>query len=321
MKQLVGLRCHAGWVSHLAALQGCLRFLGINVSHPWLFGITGHAFLLIVDRRVSLRAPTDWDATPIKSLAQNLGATIRTVAGRRGEPDFPKRQEEAWRLARMAIDNAAPVYAWEMELPEYYVVYGYDEEGYYYSGAGGYQAGPKPWRTLGEGASGRLEVNAVEIGEPLAEEVAVYAGIAFALRFIDNPARWGAIGQAGVDGFDRWISALEEGTAQPFGVSYHAPFWHECRRMAAEFLRECRARLNESLRPLLNEAAGHYDVVAQNLATVHALFPFPQQEGAWGDQERVAAAIARLREAREHESIALALLREIHDQLEERVNI
>ncbi|MFX0145817.1 MAG: winged helix-turn-helix domain-containing protein, partial [Candidatus Hodarchaeota archaeon] len=33
-------------VSQLASLHGCLEYLGINMTCQWLFGVTGHAFII-----------------------------------------------------------------------------------------------------------------------------------------------------------------------------------------------------------------------------------------------------------------------------------
>jgi hypothetical protein len=50
------------------------------------------------------------------------------------------------------------VYAWEVEIPEFYVNYGYDEMGYHYSGPGADDGkGPKSWRELGDTGIGIVE--------------------------------------------------------------------------------------------------------------------------------------------------------------------
>lgn len=34
------------WVSHMGCLKGCLDYLGIGISEAWLYGGTGHAFVI-----------------------------------------------------------------------------------------------------------------------------------------------------------------------------------------------------------------------------------------------------------------------------------
>jgi hypothetical protein len=45
MKKIEGLEFVPRATSHIGALEGCLRHLGIEISPGWLFGSTGHAFI------------------------------------------------------------------------------------------------------------------------------------------------------------------------------------------------------------------------------------------------------------------------------------
>ena len=46
MKQLEHLRWKLHWVTHLGCIKGCLNYLGIEVTDAWLYGGTGHAFVI-----------------------------------------------------------------------------------------------------------------------------------------------------------------------------------------------------------------------------------------------------------------------------------
>ncbi len=60
-KLLDNLRWQRMWTSHLGAIKGCLDYMGLNVSLPWLFGATGHAFVLNVSDVVCPSGPTAWN--------------------------------------------------------------------------------------------------------------------------------------------------------------------------------------------------------------------------------------------------------------------
>jgi len=45
-KELENLRWKNHWITHLGCLGGCLDYIKRGVSDAWLFGVTGHAFLL-----------------------------------------------------------------------------------------------------------------------------------------------------------------------------------------------------------------------------------------------------------------------------------
>jgi len=46
MKILENLRWQPRNVTHLGCIKGCLDYLGMDVSEPWLYGGTGHAFVI-----------------------------------------------------------------------------------------------------------------------------------------------------------------------------------------------------------------------------------------------------------------------------------
>ncbi len=48
MKKLENLRWKNRWTSHLGCIKGCLDYLNLDVTDAWLFGATGHAFIINV---------------------------------------------------------------------------------------------------------------------------------------------------------------------------------------------------------------------------------------------------------------------------------
>ena len=52
MKQLENLRWKPHWTSHLGCIAGCLDYLDMEISNGWLFGATGHAFVINLHEEV-----------------------------------------------------------------------------------------------------------------------------------------------------------------------------------------------------------------------------------------------------------------------------
>jgi len=206
-----------------------------------------------------------------------------------------------------------PCYGWELEIPEFYVVYGYDDVGYYYSGAQCDEGkGPKAWQELGESEIGVLEMYTVRPGQAADDITTVKEALTFALEHSKSPARWTYPKyKAGLAGFDLWIGALETGTADGFGMAYNAAVWAECRRFAVHFLAEAKERIGGKVGPQFDEAATHYQTVAENLRKVTETFPFPPKGDEVKDPDRCAAAIELLRGAREAEEAGLGALEAI----------
>ncbi|HUV86994.1 MAG TPA: hypothetical protein VMX79_07760 [bacterium] len=316
-KELENLRWTPRWVSHLGCVKGCLDYLGIDVSDAWLFGATGHAFIVNVHDVVCPSGPTAWNTEMLRKLGKNVGYESRGLSATRKDADFERKRKLVWENTKLALDNDLPTYGWELDVPEYYVIYGYDDVGYHYSGPGADDgAGPKPWRDLGESDIGVLEMYSLVEGEAADDRTTVKEALAFALAFAQSPAEWVyAKYKAGLGGFDNWVKAVEENIAHGHGMAYNAAVWHECRHFAVEFLKEAKERLGGPAAEF-DEAIAHYEVVAGNLKKVVELFPFHGLKSEHiQDEGRRAEAAEALRAARAAEEAGLAALVKIRDGL------
>ena len=308
-KELDALRWQPRWVSHLGCIKGCLDYLGVDISWAWLYGGTGHAFVINMHEVVCPSGPTAWNTEMLHQLGPNLGYKVTDVFAHRSAPDFAAQQQEAWAFVREGLDRDIPCYGWELNVPEYYVIYGYDEGGYYYSGAGCDEgAGPKPWQEVGASEIGVLEMHKVEPCEPAAAEEVVKAALTLAREHAEGPEKWiFPLYRSGPAGFDLWAEALEEGTAHRLGQGYNGAVWAECRSEAVAFLKEAKERLAGRADALFDEALEHYSLVHAKLQALAALHPF---ELGSGEEEQLKSpeGAALVREAAVAEKQGLAVL-------------
>jgi hypothetical protein len=316
MKSLDGLRWVPHWVSHLGCIRGCLDYLGIEMTDGWLYGGTGHAFVLNVHEDGSCPSgPTAWNHRVMFTLGENIGLSIDGVTGMKERGELPDAQERAWEFVRRSIDEGVPCYGWEFAVPEYYVIYGYDDTGYYYSGPeadGG--EGPKAWRELADTGIGWLEVRAVRSGRAADDRTTVRDALSFALEIGGGSDKWVLPKyHGGLAGYGAWIGAMEAGTASRFGVGYNASVWAKCRRMAPEFLREAKTRLAGEGTHLFDQAIAHYDEVSRALDRVAKAYPFGAEHAPdlIGVDAKSADAAQDLRKARAAEEAGLGVLSEI----------
>lgn len=276
IKKIENLRWKPRWVTHLGCIKGCLEYLNIDVSNAWLFGATGHAFIINIHEAVCASGPTAWNTKMLFQLGKNVGYAVDGVGSHRSDGDFVEKQKLAWGFVKQAIDESLPCYGWELEAPEFYVIYGYDEEGYYFSGPGCNEGkGPKPWQELGNTDIGILEIYSVKPSQAADDVETVKEAFRLVLEHSKSPANWiFPKYKAGLAGFSNWIHALEKGKAHGFGMAYNAVVWSECRKFAVEFLKEAKGLMDDQNSSLFDEALGHYEVVAQNLKRVSEIFPF-----------------------------------------------
>ncbi len=319
-------------MSHMGCLEGCVRYLGLDVTPAWLYGSTGHAFFINVDEDLCPSGPHSWPYFEVvPRLARNLGIGIevRMALPWDQKHDFETRREEIWQSVRDAIDADVPCYGWHYE---FIVINGYDGDGYLLSGPVGAVgvSAPRDWRKFGASAGpGSVEIALVKTGEAASHEEGVKGALAFAVQ--NAQSREGRTEWGGMAAYDKWARGLESGqTISSDGAGYHAAVWAECRAFAAEFLKEAKRRLAGRCDGSFERAIESYAQVRDNLREVSDLFPACLAAAAPEDLSRVRArelkayvkdqdrrneAAGFVRKAKEAEEAGLAALDAILESL------
>ena len=315
MKIIDKLKWQPRWVTHLGCVEGCLRYLRKKVSTGWLYGGTGYAFVLNIAKDLCPSGPTAWKTVMLFELAPNLGYKIDGVFASKSKPAFPEAQEKAWVHAKTCIDNDIPCYGWELEVPEYYVINGYSDVGYYYSGPGHDEGtGPRPWGDVGNSEIGILEIYSIHPTETANPVKAIKEAFEKILYHASNPSDLIFPNyQSGLAGYDWWIAAIEDGSALSMGHSYNAAVWSECRKYAVEFLKEAKKHVDRNAKKLMDEARSSYEIAANNLEHIHKDYPFSQklEQVPLGIDDRTHHTVQALRRTRDAEKNGLAVLKSL----------
>ncbi|MGD8240438.1 MAG: hypothetical protein PVH68_17925, partial [Armatimonadota bacterium] len=300
--------------AELAAVLGALHYLGRDISPGWLYGATGHAFAINMRPTVCVSSPYAWDKT-LYDLAPNIGCRITALPeaagpqGHIGDGVSPARRREVWDMVREAIDRGLPCYAWEVSwMPDYSLVTGYDETGYYYTHSNvDARGGPTPWKEYGSD-----EVRRVELCEPKPDEEVVKAALQTVLKRGATPDGWITYqgNRSGPAAFDLWADELVLGHAKTGDHAFNAHFWSESRHMAVEFLKEAKERLPGRAGAAFDEAVAHYSVVRDRLEAVAELMPW-DDSSKWGKTLQSDEQARLIREAGAAERKGLEALREV----------
>lgn len=317
MTRLEGLEWKPAWISHMGCHHGCVEYLQLGISRPWIFGGTGHAFAINIHEELCPSGPTAWNTDPVDHLAANIGYLVEGVSGHVSERDFDAKQKIAWALVTGCLDTEVPCYGWELAIPEWYVINGYDEGGYYYSGPMADQGSmPLDPRALDRTEIGWLCVRCVVPCRPSTDEEVVSEALDFALDHAAGKYTHENY-SAGLAAFELWASALESGRASRFGAGYNGECWRECREMAAAFLREAKERIGQQ-EALFDDAIEHYSAVAHALTRAVECTPFRPDENPDAEPETVQDADcgAIIRIARDAEERGLEALRRLREALQ-----
>ncbi|MHA1136064.1 MAG: ArsR/SmtB family transcription factor [Candidatus Thorarchaeota archaeon] len=315
LKSLKKLKWQPRWVSHLGAVEASLKFLKQKISPAWIYGGTGHAFIINIAKDLCPSGPTAWRTMMLHELSSNLGYRVDGIFAVKTNPEFPRLQEKAWNHAIECIDKEIPCYGWELEAPEFYNITGYDDVGYHYSGPGCENGkGPKPWRDLGNTGIGILEVYSVHPSGTANPVKAIKQALVKSLYHASNPEDTIFPNyRSGLTGYDWWISAIEYGSAQVMGHAYNAGVWAECRKFAAQFLKEARKHVTGDIRILIDAAQKQYKIVASNLESISKDYPFTPglDSKPIGVEGRTTKTVDSLKNAKAAEESGMTILQDI----------
>ncbi|MBB6671344.1 hypothetical protein [Cohnella nanjingensis] len=286
-----------------------------------VMGLTGHAFRLNIDpKQIHAAGPTSFPGGYIlrRNLA-NLGFISNLADAEM--PVTPELAERTIALVQQAIDRGTPAIAFDLFIPEFGLIYGYDDERQLFHAKDVSHDGTISYRQFVESKIGVLF--AVTIAESLPHSK--YEMLRMALDMIVSHARgeeWNHVFKdkfaMGLSGYGAWIDVMRKREADAFGNAYNVEVVADARAFAAEFLRRLTVQWNGAnivermVRERAAEAAAHYEAVAEAFRGMESLFPFPQG-GTPQDAEIADRAVVLLADAQAAEEKGVKVLEQLFD--------
>ncbi|GGG68339.1 hypothetical protein [Paenibacillus radicis (ex Gao et al. 2016)] len=299
-----------------------------NLSLVEVAGYTANAFRIIIDReRVNVAGYSafEWPLHHQEQFA-NLGFQTRYAGGPTEIPPTPEELEQALELVQWSLDRGIPVLAWDLFVPEFGVIYGYDDDSRMLRCRDITQDGELPYEKLGRGQVHELYVMAVTAFTPVAKTEMLRGALQLAVIHARTQGykREDSQYRNGLEGYDAWIEALGRGEVDVYGNALHGLYVYDQRLFAAQFLKHIAEEqqslpdANERLVTAAKQAAIHYDKVADALAEYCLLFPFPKG-GDPNASDQAETGIRYLSEARAAEAQGVTYLEEMLAVLEEQL--
>lgn len=317
------------WLTWVGATTSCLQALKCGCDAVDVAGVCGYAFQLTVHRELCPSGPTVFSWARLSEGVPYLGRTaLQFLSMECYEPSEGSAGEggrqacaAAFNVASAEVEAGRPCVLWGAYVPEFAVVVGVENGCYLvksFRRVMGQPEEPVPWDQLA--APGGPYVLAFPSATGLSLEAEDRRWVERAVEAL-QPALVGAEGATGGDyrfgtgAYDFWAEALEGGKFLPFGAAYNAQCWAEARARARDFVGRVAERTGAGGKgaaasaEALTEATGGFTAVADSLAQVARLFPFPGTKDGPGPQACRAAAKA-LRAAKSAEERAAHALRE-----------
>ena len=91
-----------------------------------LFGYSGHAFILNIERTLCPSGPTAWDWGAILFPLRQL-FSLRRLCATCDMRSVEEARELIWQRTVASIDAGRPAVLWDALYPEFYLAHGYDE--------------------------------------------------------------------------------------------------------------------------------------------------------------------------------------------------
>ena len=312
------------WTSAASAIHGAVNYTDKkHLSLIEVMGYTGHAFRMNIDpEMINAAAPTSFPGGYIlrRNLC-NLGFTSNLADP--DKPIAPEKIEKTMALVQDSIDRGIPAISVDLFLPEFGLIYGYDDDQQVFYAKDVSQDGTITYERF---ANPRFELLfVVTISESLPHSK--YEMLRMALDMIVDHARGREWNDAdffknrtamGLAGYDAWIKVMENRSADELGNAYNMEVIADAREFAAQFLRELITKWNgtnhveRKVREYAAAAEIHYEAVAAAFAELRAMFPFPQG-GTPKDPETADRAIVLLKAAQEAETKGVAVLEKFLD--------
>lgn len=309
------------WTSAAAAIHGAVSYTDKkHLTLSEVMGYTGHAFRMNIDPvSVNLAGPTSFPGGYIlrRNLC-NLGFTSNLADP--DKPIAPEKIEKTMALVQDSIDRGIPAISVDLFLPEFGLIYGYDDDQQVFYAKDVSQDGTITYERF---ANPRFELLfVVTISESLPHSK--YEMLRMALDMIVDHARgrewahvFGDSFKQGLAGYDAWIGAMERRAADEEGNAYNLAVVADAREHAVRYLELLAEQWNgtnvveRNVRLRAMEARKHYAVVAEAFDELRGMFPFPSG-GSPKDPDQADRAIRLLQTAKQAETAGVEALEKLH---------
>ncbi len=252
----------------MGVLKGVADYFDIAISDAWLFGGSGHAFLINIHEQLCPSGPYCWNYENFFKLVRNLGISVKDLGFFSAKSTLDERSKVE-EVLKKKIDAGDPCSLLNMENQ---LISGYDDRHFILQ-----QPWPKAnlpitpktltfqtWKELGN----EIHINFFTFAktEKADDETIIKESLSYAVDIARNPDRYRLEHYyIGLKGYDTWIKAVKDGYGASHGNWWNGTVWQECREMASRYFSEIAQKYQGNISRKAIELSKRYKKLAKFL--------------------------------------------------------
>ncbi|SEK44591.1 RNA polymerase sigma factor [Paenibacillus sp. OK003] len=335
LEEPLSFRAPQTWNSAAASIHEMLGYIGPSPSLPMVMGMSGLAFrLTILPQDLHIAGPTAYNfkevltrglhhmgyrSHAVEALASEAGLNANLVdplmleEKAKGKRLLNPRLVRALSLIRYSIHRGIPAVVWDLNIPEFGLIYGYDDAARTLYGTDFIKSGTIPYDHVGRGVNQEVFVLAAE-SDGMIREMNLRAALTDVLAHYRGEDPYTLPNTvSGLAAYAVWREALENRWLEPNGHAYNIAVLWDARRYASDFFKELSVKWASTTRyfsliPLCLQAEELYRNMSQRLNMLKQCFPFPDG-GLPNEKLHADQAISILLEIEELERAAVVVVK------------
>jgi hypothetical protein len=276
----------------MGVMRGALDFYGIPCTDGFLYGASGHAFVINIHKQLCPSGPYCWNRGPVNAMLANVGLKVTGLGFfHAGSSAEDRAKVEA--IIRENLDAGVPCALLNMENQ---LITGYDDTGFLTAQPWSCNDFPPAHLTFGSWAElgGEIHVDFTVLAksQPIEPKEAVIESLRYAVELQRNPTAYTSEDYGvGPNAYANWCEAVQNGHGGSHGNWWNGTVWAECRARAADYFRE--------IAPLLSSAQDS-EALAEGYAKIANLISRCSDKELAPDDK-----IGLLKEAAAHEKVCV----------------
>lgn len=343
LEEPLSFRAPQTWNSAAASIHEMLGYIGSSPSLPMVMGMSGLSFrLTILPQDIHIAGPTAYNfkevlirglhhmgyrSHAVEALASEAGLNANLIdpsmleEKAKGKRLLNPRLVRALSLIRYSIHRGIPAVVWDLNIPEFGLIYGYDDAARTLYGTDFIKSGTIIYDHVGRGVNQEVFVLAAE-SDGMIREMNLRAALTDVLAHYRGEDPYTLSNTvSGLAAYAVWREALEYRRVEPNGHAYNIAVLWDARRYASEFFRELCLKWASiprysSLIPFCLQAEELYRNMSQRLNVLKQCFPFPEG-GKPNEKLQVDQAISILLEVEELERAAVVAIKALLEEMDQ----